>query len=119
MPSYRGEFVGTKPVKLESWSPNRVVLTGTPGDLITINSNPSSYWLMNGRRLFPSYRPMELEMPFRVVVPASGRVELVACPPHLGLMVLIQVFLLIAAALLYRCAVRDAASYPFAPAAIR
>jgi hypothetical protein len=109
MPSYRGEFVGTKPVKVESWSPNRVVLRGTPGDVITINSNPSSYWLMNGRRLFPSYRPMELEMPFQVTVPASGRVELVICPPHVVLMLLVQALLLIAAALLYRRVVRDPA----------
>jgi hypothetical protein len=49
-------------------------------------------------------------MPFRVVVPASGRVELVASPPHLSLMLLAQALLLIAAALLYRRAVRDPAS---------
>ena len=106
MPAYRGEFVGTKPVRVETWSPNRVVLTGVPGDVVTINSNPSSYWLVNGRRPFPSYRPMELEQPFRVVVPGSGRVELVARPPHVELMLLAQGLLLLMAALLYRRAGR-------------
>ncbi len=102
MPTYRGEFVGQHPVNVESWSPNRVVLTGVPGDTVTINANPGSYWLMNGKRLYPSYRPMELELPFQVTVPTSGRVELVARPPHLGLMLALQALLLLAAGLLCR-----------------
>lgn len=100
-PGYRGDFFGTQPVKVVSWSPNRVVLTGVPGDTLTINVNPSSYWLMNGQRLFPSYRPMEPNLPFRVVVPPSGRVELVARPPNLGWLLLIQASFLLAAAALY------------------
>jgi hypothetical protein len=112
MPTYRGEFVGTKLVKVESWSPNRVVLTGVPGDVVTINSNPSSYWLVNGRRPFPSYRPMELEKPFRVTVPESGRLELVARPPHVPLMLLAQALLLLMALFLYRCAVGSPAALP-------
>lgn len=107
MPGYRGEFLGTKPVQLESWSPNRIVLSGVPGDTVTINVNPSSYWLMNGVRLFPSYRPMELEAPFRVVVPASGRIDLVARPPNLGVLLLVQALLALAAVLLYRRAIRQ------------
>jgi hypothetical protein len=106
MPGYQGEFVGSKPVRVELWSPNRVVLTGVPGDVVTINCNPSSYWLMNGQRLFPQYRPMELAEPFRVTVPPSGRIELVARPPHLALMLLGQGLFALVAVLLFRRASR-------------
>jgi hypothetical protein len=109
MPSYRGELVGTKPVQLKSWSPNRIVLVGVPGDTLTINANPSSYWLMNGERLFPSYRPMELNEPFRVVVPPSGQVDLVARPPHLAILLLLQALFALGAVLLYRRAGQGAA----------
>jgi hypothetical protein len=101
-PGYRGDFYGTKPVEVVSWSPNRVVLTGVPGDTLTINVNPSSYWLMNGERLFPSYRPMEPDEPFRVVVPSSGRVELVARPPNLAILLFVQASFVLAAIGLYR-----------------
>jgi hypothetical protein len=112
MPTYRGEYVGTKPVRVESWSPNHVVLTGVPGDTITINSNPSSYWLMNGERLFPSYRPMELQAPFRVVVPPGGRIDLLIRPPHLWLLIWGQVMFAVVAALLYRRSARLPAPPP-------
>jgi hypothetical protein len=101
-PGYRGDFTGTRPVVVESWTPNRVVLAASPGDTLTINVNPSSYWLMNGQRLFPSYRAMEPERPFNLVVPASGRVELVSRPPHLAMLLLIQGAFALAAILLFR-----------------
>lgn len=101
-PGYRGDFVGTRPVTVESWSPNRIVLIGFPGDTLTLNINPGSYWLMNGQRLFPEARPMEIEQPFHVVVPPGGRVELVARPPHVAALLLIQALFALGAVLLYR-----------------
>jgi hypothetical protein len=81
-PGYAGDFVGTKPVAVESWSPNRFVLRATPGDTVTLNINPSSYWAMNGKQLFRTYRAFEIEKPFQVTVPASGRMEFVASDPN-------------------------------------
>lgn len=101
-PGYAGDYIGTNPVTVESWSPNRIVLRASPGDTLSINLNPSSYWLMNGERLFPQLRAMEPEMPFRVVVPTGGRVELTARPPHLGLLLSIQGLFALVALLLYR-----------------
>jgi hypothetical protein len=79
---YVGEFYGSSPVAVERWTPNRIVLRGTPGDTVTLNINPSNYWLMNGQRLFPAYRPVEIEKPFNVKVPPGGRMEFLASPPH-------------------------------------
>jgi hypothetical protein len=101
-PGYRGDFTGTRPLQIESWTPNRIVLNASPGDTLTINVNPSSYWLMNGRRLFPTDRAMEPEKPFTLVVPPSGRVELAARPPHLAILLLLQGVFALAAVLLFR-----------------
>jgi hypothetical protein len=109
-PSYRGEFHGNAPVNVESWSPNRIVLTGTPGDRVTLNINPSNYWLMNGERLFPDARAFEIAMPFQVTMPESGRMELLPRPPHLGAILATQLAFAAAAFLLARFARRrDAA----------
>jgi hypothetical protein len=101
-PGYAGDYTGQKWVAVESWSPNRIVLRASPGDTLTVNLNPSSYWILNGERLFPGYRAMEPELPFRLTVPASGRVELTARPPHLALLLLLQAVLVLAALGLYR-----------------
>ncbi len=101
-PSYRGEFVGTEPVVVAYWSPNHVVLAATPGDTVTVNVNPSSYWIVNGERLFASARAIEPELPFRVVVPPNGRVDLVARPPHLHAFVLVQAIAALATLVLFR-----------------
>ncbi|MGH7272044.1 MAG: hypothetical protein ACREJ3_16565, partial [Polyangiaceae bacterium] len=98
---YAGEFVGKRPVVVESWTPDRFVLRGTPGDTVTINVNPSSYWLMNGERLFPAYRPFEIDKPFKVTVPPSGRMEFVPRPPHWRLFLAAQGAFAILAALLF------------------
>jgi hypothetical protein len=57
---------------------------------------------MNGARLFPTYRAMEPEKPFTLVVPQSGRVELRARPPHLAILLLLQGCFALAAFLLFR-----------------
>jgi hypothetical protein len=101
-PGYRGDFVGRRPVEVVRWTPNRVELVASPSDTLTINVNPSSYWLMNGERLFPTYRAMEPDKPFTLVVPPSGRVELTARPPHLAILLLLQGCFALAAFLLFR-----------------
>jgi len=102
MPNYRGDYVGTKPVRVETWTPNRVVLTGTPGDTLSINVNPSSYWRANGEQLFPRARAMEPNQPFRLTLPASGRVELSARPPHAAALFLLQATFFALALVLFR-----------------
>jgi hypothetical protein len=96
-PHYAGELPGAQVVR---WGPDRIVLRGKPGDTLTLNMNPSSYWTMNGERLFPAAREFEIAMPFTVVVPASGEMDLRASPPGLLRICLIQaLFALLAAAL--------------------
>ncbi len=100
-PHYLGEFWGTKPVSVESWSPNRVLLIGTPGDTVTLNVNPSNYWLLNGQRLFPQYRPFEVDKPFRITVPPTGRMDLRLRPPHWELFTAIQGLFVVASGFLF------------------
>jgi hypothetical protein len=96
-PEYRGDFPGATVV---SWGPDHVVLRGKPGATLTLNINPSVYWTMNGVRLFPDARELEMSLPFIVVVPPSGEMDLRASPPGLAHMVEIQAaFALLAAAL--------------------
>jgi hypothetical protein len=90
LPEYIGDYFGTKPVQVERWTPNRIILIGTPGDTVTLNINPSNHWVMNGERLFPSYRAMEIELPFTVTVPPGGRMEFVARPPYWKALLLMQ-----------------------------
>ena len=97
---YRGEFYGSKPVQVESWTPNRIVLAGTPGDTVTLNVNPSNYWSMNGERLFPEDRAFEIHKPFTVKVPPGGRMELLPRPPHLPALLGLQALFAGAAGLL-------------------
>jgi hypothetical protein len=99
---YAGDFVGTKPVEVVSWSPNRIRLVGSPGDTLTLNINPSSYWVMNGQRLFPNDRAMEPTLPFEVTVPSNGRIDLVARPPHLAALLLAQGCFAVLSLLLFR-----------------
>jgi hypothetical protein len=101
MPGYRGDYVGSKPVDVEYWSPSRFVLRGTPGDTLDLNINPSSYWVMNGQRLFPGYRTFEVDKPFLVKVPSGGRMEFVARDPNWVWFATGQAVFLLAAVLLF------------------
>ena len=105
-PGYETDFTGTKPVTVESWSPSRFVLRATPGDTVDININPSNYWKMNGVRLFPNDRAFEIEKPFRVTVPADGRMELEASDPNFGKLAILQAFFFLGAVALFFSAKR-------------
>ncbi len=85
--SYDGDYPGAT---VREWSPNHVVLEAPPGSTLRVNTNPSSYWMMDGVRLFPAAREFEIAQPFTVVVPASGRVDLRAEPPGLSRALLVQ-----------------------------
>ena len=105
-PGYGGDFPGAEVVL---WSPDHVVLRGTPGATLTLNMNPSSYWTMNGARLFPDAREFEIAQPFTVRVPPTGEMDLRASPPGLARMVTIQaVFALVALLLLLGASRRGA-----------
>ncbi len=115
-PGYTGDFVGTKPVVVERWSPNHFVLRASPGDTVTLNMNPSNYWVMNGQRLFPHDRAFEIDKPFQVKAPADGRLEFEASDPiFLKLAVMQALFLLGAIALFLELRRRQTRSAPIAP----
>lgn len=100
-PGYTGDFTLSKDLTLDEWTPNRIRMHGTPGATVAININPSSYWLLNGKQLFPDYRAIEPDLPFQFRVPESGKVELLPRPPHLGLFLGVQSFFALAAVALY------------------
>ncbi len=100
-PGYQGDFVGTKPVTVESWSPNHIVLHASPGDTVTLNMNPSNYWTMNGRRLFPHDRAFEMDKVFQVKAPADGRMELRTSDPAFIKLAVMQALFAMAAVALY------------------
>jgi hypothetical protein len=89
-PAYRGEFYGSTVVRLVSWTPNRIALDGSPGDVVRLNINPGSYWQLNDRPLFPHDRAMEVHKPFEVTVPASGHIVLTIIPAGLRALVMAQ-----------------------------
>jgi hypothetical protein len=85
-PDYVGEWwTSDAPLHPLSWSPNRVVLQAQPGQAVSINQNPGSWWVVNGRRAFPDRRSAEIERPFVVRADSRGRVELQIRPLGLEL----------------------------------
>ncbi|QEH34440.1 hypothetical protein OJF2_29790 [Aquisphaera giovannonii] len=84
-PGYAGEFsTAAGPVRPESWSPNRIELRVRPGEAVTINQNPGSWWLINGRRAFPDDRCVEKERPFVALADGDGRIDLRISPRGLA-----------------------------------
>ena len=85
---YQGEaWTDAGPIEPTSWSPNRIVFQVEPRQIVHINQNPGSWWLVNGRRAFPELRCADLAVPFAVPADARGRLELRVRPPGLGLAV--------------------------------
>jgi len=89
-PGYAGEFVGRRPVTVERWSPNAIRLTTGPGDVVTANINPGSYWLVQGARTHAAHRPVEPVWPFQVRADGEGGVDLRVRPPYLGILLALQ-----------------------------
>jgi hypothetical protein len=54
------------------WSPNVIVLKRLGPGPVTVNSNPSSYWLVNGQRLFADQRVAEPTELFVITDPAQS-----------------------------------------------
>lgn len=54
------------------WSPNIIKLRRKAPGPISLNINPSSYWLVNGQRLFASDRVTEPNKKFVITTPASN-----------------------------------------------
>lgn len=84
-PDYRGEHtVDGERVEPRHWSPNRLVFEGLPpGHRLVVNRNPGRGWALSGEPLFADLRVFELDRPFEVTVPPSGRVDLRYSPPGL------------------------------------
>jgi hypothetical protein len=85
-PQYIGEFwTADGPVVPQFWSPNRIVVQTQPGQAVSVNQNPGSWWLVNGRRVFSDWRCAETEREFTVRADAAGRLELQIRPRGLEL----------------------------------
>lgn len=110
-PDYRGEIRGERRVTVAHWSPNRVAVLGEPGDVITFNTNPGSWWIVNGERRFQGRRPVEPLQMFTARVPETAMVEIRVLPPNLGALLALQALSLIAAAVLWH-GLRPAAAPP-------
>ena len=81
-PGYVGEVVADgRPLAPESWSPNRIVLRGRPGQAIEINQNPGNYWHARGRPLFPGSKCAELTRRFVANADDRGSLVVEARPP--------------------------------------
>ncbi len=86
LPQYTGEFwTADGPLVPQFWSPNRIVLQVQPGQAVSVNQNPGSWWLVNGRRVFSDWRCAETEREFSVCADAAGRLELQIRPRGLEL----------------------------------
>jgi hypothetical protein len=81
---YQGEYWSPAgAVRLVRWSPSVIVLEAPPEADVFVNQNPGRYWLVNGRREFPSLRSVDRHAAFRVRSDAAGRVELSISPSGL------------------------------------
>ena len=85
-PSYRGEhWTARGPARVESWTPNRIVLQVEPGEEVFVNQNPGSWWWANGRPAFEGMRAAEKDRPFAARADAQGRLVLEIRPRGLAL----------------------------------
>jgi hypothetical protein len=86
LPQYIGEYwTEAGPVEPRSWSPNRIVFQVEPRQAVSINQNPGSWWLVNGRPAFPEWRCAEKEREFVARADTRGRLELQIRPRGLDL----------------------------------
>lgn len=58
------EFVITNNAKIDYWSPNKIIISRTQPGEIKLNINPGSYWLVNGKRLWPNGKVVVLTKDF-------------------------------------------------------
>jgi len=106
-PDYVGEsWTDAGAVSPRSWSPNRIDFQVDPGQTVSINQNPGSWWLVNGRPAWPDWRCAEMERAFLVRADDQGRVELQIRPRglKLGLALHVAGFALIGLVLMRRTA---------------
>jgi hypothetical protein len=94
------------------WSPNRLIFQVEPGQEVTINENPGSWWQVNGKTGFPGHRCAEPLVPFVVRADGAGRLDVRISPRGLALGIGLQIagVGLLAVACLYR--IRRASSAP-------
>jgi hypothetical protein len=89
------------PVSPRSWSPNWITFQLQPRQTVSLNQNPGSWWVVNGRREFADWRCAETNRAFQLQADNQGRLELEIRPRglELGRTLHIMGFGLIAAAL--------------------
>jgi hypothetical protein len=72
-PKYRGEIFTLPTRDLEvDWSPNQISLTPPLGVKLFINQNPSCYWRINDKKLFPQLRDFELNSYMLMHISSAG-----------------------------------------------
>jgi len=67
-------FVLTHNARVNSWSPNKIVLTRIGTGPILLNMNPGKVWLVNGKPIFKHYKIVEMRKDFVINDPAR-RIE--------------------------------------------
>jgi hypothetical protein len=91
-PDYVGEhWTGTTPVVPQEWTPNRIVFRVEPGQTVSVNQNPGSWWLVNGSPAFPGARCAEPTRPFTARADDRGRLVLSIRPRGLLLAAVLTV----------------------------
>lgn len=73
-------FILTPNASLKYWSPNKIIISRTKPGPIKINLNPGSYWLVNGKRLWPDDKVVVLTKDF-VLTDEQEKYELTISPP--------------------------------------
>ncbi len=77
---YVGEFsVAGRPIEPSYWTPNRIVFENV-WKPIRLNSNPSSYWRINGNNVNSRLSVVEVDREFVVEPDSNGRVVLEIYP---------------------------------------
>ncbi len=72
-PKYPGEIFTLPPKPLEvDWSPNRISLNPPTGCKLFINQNPSRYWRVNGKKLFPNGHEFDMQSIILVTIATPG-----------------------------------------------
>jgi hypothetical protein len=85
-PDYSGEaWTDSGEIQPVFWSPNRLVFQVAPGQQVSINQNPGSWWWVNGHPAFPGRRCAEPEVPFVAWADDHGRLELQIHPRGLSI----------------------------------
>lgn len=59
-----------------TWSPNVIIVQGQPGDVVHVNSNDSTGWLLNDRKMNTTTKVFDNTKDISATLPSDGRITL-------------------------------------------